>query len=296
MRMFRMYRMYPEEEKIGGNMLTDTDYAARARAAGYRTYFVAEGDREGNARVQTLVPANPCCNCYSVAKAFTVTAFGMLTDRGLLRPEDKLADVLAPLFPDGCDRRWYDVTLDQLLLHRAGIGIKLDIDAQDARTFPPDYLTYVLRSGLVCDPGTEYHYTDAAFYLLSRVIRAACGKDPAELLRPVCMETMHFGEFAWSVCPGGFCMGATGLYLRTEDLLKLGILYLRGGDWMGTRVISGEWVDTVLSRGYELHDIGGGWYSKGGMRGQRVAFSPEKGLAVAWNSFEKTVDPAVMLA
>lgn len=276
-------------------MLTKTDYAARAVAAGYRMYFAAEGDREGNARVETIVPANPCCNCYSAAKAFTVTAFGMLTDRGLLRPEDKLADYLGTQFPAGCDPRWYDVTLDQLLLHRAGIGIKLDIDAEDARAFPPDYLAYVLRSGLIYDPGTAYRYTDAAYYLLSRVIHAAGGKDPAELLRPVCMETMHFGEFAWSVCPMGYCMGATGLYLRTEDLLKLGVLYLREGDWMGERVISEEWVHTVLSRGYELHDIGGGWFSKGGMRGQRVAFSPEKGIAVAWHSFEKTVDPAVML-
>ena len=30
-------------------MLTKTDYAARAVAAGYRMYFAAEGDREGNA-------------------------------------------------------------------------------------------------------------------------------------------------------------------------------------------------------------------------------------------------------
>lgn len=276
-------------------MLTNTDYAARAVAAGYRMYFAAEGDAEGNFRLQKIEPANPTCNAYSVAKAFTVTAMGMLVDRGLLRPEDRLADHLAPFFPKGCDERWYEVTLDQLLLHRAGIGIKLDIDAEDARGFSSDYLAHVLSSALVFDPGTDRRYTDAAYYLLSRVIRAACGKDPAELLRPICMETMQFGEFAWSVCPKGCCMGATGLYLRTEDLLKLGVLYLREGDWMGERVISKDWVRTVLSRGYELRDIGGGWFSKGGMRGQRVAFSPEKGLAVAWNSFEKEVDPAVML-
>ena len=276
-------------------MLSGTDFAARARAAGYRMYFVAEGDREGNARIEQIEPANPTCNCYSVAKAFTVTAFGMLVDRGVLRPGDRLAKYLSPFFPPECDPRWYEVTLDQLLLHRAGIGTKLDIDAEDARAFPADYLAYVMSFRLIYDPGTDYKYTDAAYYLLSRVIHAACGKDPAELLRPVCMETMHFGEFAWSVCPRGYCMGATGLYLRTEDLLKLGVLYLRGGDWMGTRVISAEWVNTVLSRGYELHAIGGGWFSKGGMRGQRVAFSPEKGLAVAWHSFEKTVDPAKML-
>ena len=54
--------------------LSGRDYAADARNAGLNVYWVAEGDREGDIRLYAVTAANPCCNCYSVAKAFTVTA------------------------------------------------------------------------------------------------------------------------------------------------------------------------------------------------------------------------------
>jgi CubicO group peptidase (beta-lactamase class C family) len=82
-------------------------------------------------------------------------------------------------------------------------------------------------------------------------------------------------------------MGATGLYLRTEDMVKLGILYLNKGLWKGTRVISEEWVDLVLEQGYEFKDQGNGWAGKGGMNGQMLTFHTKKGLAVAWHSYDR---------
>lgn len=264
-------------------MLTDISYAALAREAALNVYFVAEGDRDGAARVESCVPANPCCNCYSIAKLFTVTAVGILYDRGILTPQTRLLDVL-PLH--AADKRFEDVTLEHLLTHRAGIGPSLDIDVEDASAFPRDYAQYILDTPLVSEPGTARHYTDSAFYLLARAVREACGNDPAALLRAPLMDVLRFREFAWSVCPLGCCMGATGLYLRTGDMLKLGLLYLRGGDWFGTRIVSGEWVDLVMSRGYELSSVGGGWLGKRGMRGQMLALHPERGLALAWHGCE----------
>ena len=96
--------------------LTDIDYAARAHNAGLNVYFAAEGDRDGNIRSQTVNPANPCCNCYSVAKAFTVTAVGLLYDRGLMTPETRVAEVLADLLPADADPNWQRVTAGHLMV------------------------------------------------------------------------------------------------------------------------------------------------------------------------------------
>ena len=278
--------------------MTDIDYAAAISTRKFNTYFVAEGDRDYNIRLQSIVPANPCCNCYSVAKAFTVTAIGILYDRGLLTPVTLLTDVLSDSLPDCLDPKWHKVTLHHLMQHKVGFDHgMLDIDAEDASQYPStDYLRIVLSEPLAHEPGTHYQYTDAAFYLLSRVIAKVSGCDLADLLRPILMDTMRFKEFAWSVCPQGYAMGATGLYLRTEDMAKLGILYLNGGMWKGTRVISREWVDIVLTNGYELKDIGGGWYGKGGMYGQMLMLNPQKGLALACHSFEKKFSYKVLLA
>ena len=73
--------------------LTKIRYNSRALESGLNVYFIAEGDRDYNIRLEHHVPANPCCNCYSVAKAFTVTAVGMLYDKGLLTPEMRVADI-----------------------------------------------------------------------------------------------------------------------------------------------------------------------------------------------------------
>lgn len=270
---------------------TGIDFAERAHAAGINLYFVAEGDREGNIERRVITPANPCCNCYSIAKAFTVLAVGQLYDRGLLRPEDMAVDLIPELCPEGMDERWHRVTLEHLMLHYVGFGSEqsglIDIDSYDASAFPShDYLSIILSSPLPHEPGTQHRYTDAAYYLLSRVIAHVAGTDLAAFLRPTLMDVMNFKEFAWSTCPLGYSMGATGLYLRTEDVVKLGILYLRGGDWMGRRVVSEEWVRLVLERGYEFKAKGDGWYGKGGMRSQMLAFNPEHGLAVAWHSYD----------
>ena len=270
--------------------LTKIRYSNRALESGLNVYFIAEGDRDYNIRLEQHVPANPCCNCYSVAKAFTVTAVGMLYDKGLLTPEMRVADILGDKIPANADPKWQDVTVHHLLLHQAGFGMSglLDIDCDDASAYGTrDYLSLVFAAPLVTQPGTERKYTDAAYYLLSRIVERVSGTDLADLLRPMLMDTMGFKEFAWSVCPQGYAMGATGLYLRTEDMVKLGILYLNKGLWKDTRILSEAWVDLVLENGYEFKDQGNGWVGKGGMNGQMLTFHMRKGLAVAWHSYDR---------
>ena len=152
--------------------MTDIDYAAGILARKFNTYFVAEGDGDYNIRLQSIVPANPCCNCYSVAKAFTVTAVGILYDRGLLTTDTLVTDVLSDLLPYNIDPKWHKVKLHHLMLHKVGFDHSmLDIDVEDASQYPSsDYLHIVLSEPLAHEPGTHYQYTDAAFYLLSRVI------------------------------------------------------------------------------------------------------------------------------
>ena len=45
-------------------------------------------------------------------------------------------------------------------------------------------------------------------------------------------------------------------------------------------------VDLVLENGYEFQPMGDGWYGKGGMRGQLLAFHPRQGRAFACHAYE----------
>ena len=257
----------------------------------FNTYFICEGDSNYNIVKKEIIEANPTCNCYSVAKAFTVTAIGLLYDKGLLTPSTFLVDVLKNYLPLDLDSKWKRVTIHDVLLHKVGFGCgMLDIDCEDASLYPTvDYLQIVLSTKLKYEPGTVHQYTDAAYYLLSRVVYELAKQDLASLLRPILMEKMKFKEFAWSTCPYGYSIGATGLYIRTEDMVKLGILYLNKGVWKGERIVSEKWIDLVISNGYEFKNIGNGWYAKGGMRGQFLMFNYELGKSLACHSFDDRV-------
>ena len=80
-------------------------------------------------------------------------------------------------------------------------------------------------------------------------------------------------------------MGATGLYISTEDMAKLGRVYLNDGKFCGKEILSKNWVDSVYERGYELRKIRGSIYGKGGMLGQMLAVIKDKGVSVAWHGY-----------
>lgn len=246
---------------------------------------VSDGERTEGV---TFKRNNPCQDSYSITKLYCVTALGMLFDDGLLTPSSTVASIFHDeLISYGVtDGRWDNVTLDDLLRHTAGYDTDpLDIDTNDASRLDPDFLRVALTTELKYSPGSTRNYTDTAYYLASRIVTKLSGERLDDLLLRRLFNLQSVREVAFSKCPMGYPIGATGLYIRTEDMLKLGQLYLDGGVCNGKRVISEKWIGLVLDRGYELRPFGKG-YSKAGMRGQRLYVNFDENIAVAWHSCE----------
>ena len=162
----------------------------------------------------------------------------------------------------------------------------LDLDTEDITKDPTDdFLFMVLDRELVYAPGEQRVYSDAAFYLISRVVTKITGERLDDFLMDRLFSKIDCREVAWSKCPRKYPVGATGLYIRSDDMVKLGRIYLDGGVWKGERIVSEEWISIVLERGYELRKFGKG-FSKGGMRGQRLYVNFDENIAVAWHSFD----------
>lgn len=231
-----------------------------------------------------LIPCNPCQDSYSCAKAFTLTAIGMLWDEGKLRLEEKITDILAPYCPDSMPERWHEITVDMAIRHHLGLpGGYLDIDCKRVEDYGADFLKNVLSYPI--EQPDRYVYTDAAYYILARVVSQRAGVHITEYLWNKLFLPLSFREAAWSCCPMGHAMGATGLYLRSDDMVKLGAVYLNKGSYQGKRIVSEKWVETVLDRGY-LQPVGcSGAYGHSGMRGQMILVIPGQNLALAWHGF-----------
>lgn len=263
-------------------------FAAALKRLGYNTYRIAEL-HDGKIYSMDLLPASACLNSYSVAKAFTVTAAGLLFDKGCLAVDEKIIDIFRDEFPPKYDHRWDRMTIDHVMRHKGGFsGGFLDIDAQAIETYgTDDFLQYMFHTELENEPGTVWNYSDGAFYLMSRVISKKTGRLMDELMWCEIFYPMEFQEVAWSKCPMGYPMGATGLYIRTQDMVKLGALYMNGGIYEGKRLLSEAWVRKVLERGYEMCSAGvADAYGKGGMCGQMLLVFPSAKRVVAWHSFD----------
>ena len=250
--------------------------------------------KDGVAEDITIVGCPACHDSYSVAKAFVVAGIGMLVDRGLM----KTSDTIAEIFPEEVSavsdpdirEHWKNTTVHHVLKHQAGFpGGHLDIDCQDMYDYKDrDFLRYCLNTKPIFAPGTENRYSDAAFYLLSRVFTKVSGELIDDFLWREMFYDLGFREMAWSKCPLGYPMGATGLYVRSVDVAKFGSIFLNNGIYNGKRYLSEDWVKkTFDDPGYELTRNNDGSCSKGGMNGQNLIVIPQTGRVVAWHGFSR---------
>lgn len=246
--------------------------------------------RNGVSQTRDFQPATRCHNCYSVAKLFTVTAIGILEDRGLLNTDDEIYPIFKDKFPENFDPKWKKVRIRDVITHRIGFenGF-LDIDVDNMRHWESsDFLKIVLSHPLKYEPGEKSVYSDAAFYLASRIVTEVSGEKLDDFLIRELANPLKFEEFAYSKCPEGYPMGATGLYISTEDMAKLGQLYVQKGVWDGKRILSEEFVEKVFREGFELHPVreSKNAFGKGGMNGQFLYLNRQTGTVFALHSFE----------
>jgi CubicO group peptidase (beta-lactamase class C family) len=228
-----------------------------------------------------------CHDCYSIAKTFIMTAIGLLNDDRLLDIKKPLSFYMSMLIPKDADPAWRIITVENIMTHKIGFNEGfLDIDVEDASQYPTDdYLDMVFHHPLKYLPGQHFQYSDAAFYLLSRLITCVSGERADDFLNRRLFQPLGFREFAWSHCPYNYPIGATGLYISTADMVKLAALYLEDGLWNGRRILSENWIRKAIGNEYELHvKSANGLIGKGGMYGQMMLFNRQKDYAVAWNT------------
>lgn len=260
-----------------------------AKESGGICYNIAIMDDEGT------INCNPfrgslCQNTYSVSKLFTVTAIEMLQDEGKLKVSDTVYSHLKEYFPEEYTKKWEEVTIDHCMRHRMGTTSGfLDIDAEEVEKFgTDDWLKYCFGRPVKEEPGTYYKYSDGAFYILSRIVEKVSGQDLIDYLYPRLFKPLGFTEVAWSKCINGHSMGATGLYIKAEECVRLGYIYLHDGMYEGKRILSSAAVKEVIDRQYELKSFASNenLRAKGGMFGQIIMIDLKNRLSIAWQCFD----------
>jgi CubicO group peptidase (beta-lactamase class C family) len=183
---------------------------------------------------------------YSLSKSFTSTAAAFAQAEGLLDLDDTVISHFGEFAADITDPRSRSVKIRHVASMAAGHTREMLTEAvmrdrdEPVRGFlliPPDR-----------EPGTVFAYSQPCTYALASIIQRNAGMPLTRYLRPRLFDPLGIGHVGWHTFPPGREQGFSGLHARTEDIAKLGLLYLQGGRWEGAQLIGEKWVAEATSR------------------------------------------------
>jgi CubicO group peptidase (beta-lactamase class C family) len=161
-------------------------------------------------------------------------------------------------------------------------------------------------------PGTKFVYNGGGTVLLGKIIRTITGKRIDDWAEEKLFEPLGITDYYWKETPDGEIDTEGGLYLKAEDLAKIGSLFLNKGKWNGKQIVSESWVTTstspllknvkppwrdVTGYGYqwwipEYADDGRvGIYSANGYGGQYLMVAPAHQLIIVFNGWNINSEP-----
>ena len=180
----------------------------------------------------------------SVSKTWTSSAVGFAIHEGLMGLNDKVIDYFPDKLPETVSENLASMTVRNLLTMNAGH----EKDPSKLRHTEQDWEKAFLATDIPRKPGTIYCYNSLATYMLSAIVQKVTGETLVEYLYPRLFRPLGINNVNWQVSPSGVNAGGWGLYLKTEDLAKLGQLLLQGGVWNGKQVLPAEWVKEMSAR------------------------------------------------
>jgi len=102
--------------------------------------------------------------------------------------------------------------------------------------------------------GRTPSYCTAGTVVLGDVIARAAQQSVASYAEHQLFSKLGISEYAWQFTPKGQAMTGGGLALQSQDLLKLGQLYLQGGRWEGEQIVPEAWVKKSITPKAQINE------------------------------------------
>lgn len=113
--------------------------------------------------------------------------------------------------------------------------------------------------------GRNFSYCTGGVFTLSEVLGKATGMRTDRYAREKLFGPLGIADADWVYSPLNVPQTGGGLRMRSRDLLKIAQLYLNGGQWHGSRIVSESWVKastTPHARIDETTEYGYLWWLK----------------------------------
>jgi hypothetical protein len=175
---------------------------------------------------------------YSASKTFTSTAVGFAISEDKLKLTDKVISFFPNDLPDTVSPNLAALTVKDVLMMSDG-------QSPDPTPLIAKYKNWVkafLSTPILYKPGSVFLYNSLGTFMLSAIVQKVTGQKVLDYLKPRLFEPLGIVGIDWEENLMAQNTGGWGLSIKTEDMAKLGQLYLQKGQWNGTQVLPAEWV------------------------------------------------------
>ena len=175
---------------------------------------------------------------WSVTKAFTSTAHGLLIEDGKCT-----LDTLAKDHDPDLAEYYPTVTLRHFATMTSGLdGVGGGYDFDDQRRGDQNALVEPLPPFF--PPGTKYMYWDEATQHYGYTLTQIAGESLHDYLKRRILDPIGITQLTWKRDGTGKVLNWTGgIEISAEDLARFGLLFLNRGNWNGRQLIDADWVD-----------------------------------------------------
>ena len=228
---------------------------------------------------------------HSMCKSITGMAIGLLVEEGKLSLDENIYNIFQKKMNPISKIFRPTVTVENLLTMTSGVTFN-----ESGIVSGNDWLGSYLNASVSGTPGETFIYNSLNTYVLSAIVTERTGQTLTEYLEPRLFAPLGITRYFWETCPKGITKGGWGLFLCTEDMAKLGQLYLQKGKWNGEQIIPEFWVEVSTTKhknsldgtygyGYQLWmEARPGSFEFNGMLGQNVIVYPDINMVLVTNA------------
>lgn len=238
-------------------------------------------------------------NVYSVSKAFTSIAIGILVDKELIRLDTPV------LYFFSNEVKNYIKEYEALQIKHL---LTMSVVQKEDLFFELDKMDNVIEAffnqPLTAKFGEKFMYNNYATFILSAIVSKVTGKSLNDFLDEYLYKIIGIEKPRWDELKG-YSLGASRLYLSANDMARFGLLLLNDGLWKSKRVVSSKYLEEATKlqiktnyddSNFDYDKFGYGYlfwmnsfgdYRASGSYQQHIVINKEYGLVFVLKAFEE---------
>ena len=216
----------------------------------FEKYWPGEDQRWGDVRDLINNGKDSLHDIRSISKSFVSACVGIAIKQGKIKSVDQKVLDFFPEYAKLDTGLKSLLTIKHLLTMTPGLVWDESIpyanpeNSERRMDRSANPVEYVLSRPMEFAPGQVWNYNGGTTQLLAAIIEKNTGKKVDQFAKEFLLQPLGITQFEWEKFPEtDLPFAASGMRLRSRDLLKFGLMYNQKGVWQGKEVIDPKWVE-----------------------------------------------------